>query len=177
MGDAAAFDILFSRHSGRVQAYIGRRLSDRGMAEDLVQDIFLKLHRSRHQYDKSLPFAPWLFAITRTVLLDHFKKSARKKEESVPPERLDALPANEISGPAAAKKSGGPAPVDLLLALPEAHRRAVSMRLLEDATFDEIAARLATSPANARQLFSRGIKKLRGLFGAGDKRPDGGEAE
>src|ERR1035437_9350881 len=77
-GDVAAFEALYRRHSGRVFAFLQRKTSPQS-ACDLLQEIFLKLHRSRHQYSIQYPFLPWLFAITRNALVD----SARLNESKI----------------------------------------------------------------------------------------------
>ena len=63
MGEVAAFDILFERHSGQVLGYLSRKLSSSKEAQDVLQDVFFKLHRSRHQYNspsfRSTSLAPF----------------------------------------------------------------------------------------------------------------------
>lgn len=156
MGNTAAFDILFHRHSARVFGFLFQRLSKKKEADDLLQEAFFKLHRSKHQYNSTLPFAPWLFSITRSVLLDYAKK--KNLEDPVDTQELDRVPSMKYE----------PVESDLgevLAVLPQAQRQAIQLRVYNEETFEEIAARLSTSPENARQLFSRGLKKLREKFG------------
>jgi DNA-directed RNA polymerase specialized sigma24 family protein len=53
LGNTIAFDILFQHNSGPVLGYLKRRISKDKQAQDILQDIFLKLHRSKHQYDRT----------------------------------------------------------------------------------------------------------------------------
>lgn len=156
LGSAAAFDILFQRHSPRVFGYLSKRLVQKKEAEDLLQEVFFKLHRSKHLYNSPLPFSPWMFSIARSVLLDFAKK--RNLEDPVDTSDFDQIPATD---PQAPKTDFS----ETLGALPQQQRQAVSLKVYDEQTFEEIAIRLSTSPENARQLVSRGIKKLRQAFG------------
>jgi RNA polymerase sigma-70 factor (ECF subfamily) len=160
LGSEAAFDILFQRHSSRVFAYLSKRLAKKKEAEDLLQEVFFKLHRSKHLYNATLPFSPWLFSITRSVLLDFAKK--RNLEDPVDAQEFDQIPAEaRLSEPNFGMK-------EALEVLPQAQREAISLRVYNEETFEEIAARLSTSPENVRQLVSRGLKKLRHVLGRKD---------
>lgn len=155
---AVAFEIIFKRYSGLVLGYLKKRLFISKDAQDLLQEVFFKLHRSRHQYDTTLPFSPWLFSITRSVWLDGIKKR-----------RID--PVNYFEGIEKISSSGqildaAIVGLDLtvLKELPLNQKEAVSLRVIDEATFEEIALKLSTSPENARQLVSRGLKKLKNLL-------------
>lgn len=157
MGDSLAFEILFTRHSGKICGYLTKKLFSERETQDLTQEVFFKLHRSRHLYDAHLPFLPWLFSITRSIHLDHVKK--KNLEDASPSELIEAVaPVSDtyVNEPATDKS--------FLNVLPVSQREAVSLRVYDDATFDEIATRLSTSPENARQLVSRGLKKLRTVW-------------
>jgi RNA polymerase sigma factor (sigma-70 family) len=157
MGNDLAFEILFHRHSGRVFGFLSKRLTKKKDADDLLQDVFLKLHRSKHLYNNTLPFSPWLFSITRSVLLDSVKK--KQLEDPTEPANFDLLQV---------EKNQAEQNYDLdkiITSLPPQQQQVVNMRIYDEQTFEEIADRLSTSPENARQLFSRGIKKLRELIG------------
>lgn len=69
-GEQAAFDQLYPRHKNRVREYLLKRLDDRAGAEDVIQAVFLKLHRSRDNYRDELPVFPWLFTVVPTPLID-----------------------------------------------------------------------------------------------------------
>lgn len=153
-----AFEILFKRHSGRVSGYLKKRLSNSKEAQDLVQEVFLKLHRSRHQYNSSLPFSPWLFSITRSVWLDGIKK--RKIEQITDNEILEKI----VAPSQMLENSSLELDISVLKELPVTQKEAVSLRVIDESTFEEIALKLSTSPENARQLVSRGLKKLKLLL-------------
>lgn len=155
-----AFQLIFERYAGRVLMFLSKRMQNGLVAEDLTQEVFFKLHRSKHLYNSTLPFSPWLFSIARSVMLDHFKR--RDLEDPAgDASNFDNFPTVTESIPSSGTS---PEPSLALGRLPEAQSEAIRLRVYENETFDEIALRLSTSPDNARQLFSRGIKKLRTLL-------------
>jgi RNA polymerase sigma factor (sigma-70 family) len=153
LGEAEAFEELYSRHAPKVLGFLRKRLSSDAQARDVFQATFLKLHKCRDRYDASFPFVPWLFTICRSELLDAVKKPHVARETLV-----ETLP-EPIPEVALETES-----VDLGL-LPQAQRDALEYRYTQDFSFDEIAKRLETSPVNARQLVSRALRTLRGLYG------------
>lgn len=154
-GADGAFDLLFSRYSTRVYGFLMNRLKKRDQADDVFQATFLKLHQSRERYDRNFPFAPWLFTVCKSVLVDHARKHLRNRED-----------ANEqILSETADEKTIEPASTVALESLPANQRTAIELRYQDNLPFEEIAAKLQTSPANVRQLVSRGLQKLRHFGG------------
>jgi RNA polymerase sigma-70 factor (ECF subfamily) len=155
-GSEDAFRLLFERHSGKVYGFLLARLKDRAQADDVFQNTFLKLHQTRTHYDPAFPFSPWLFTVCKSVMVDYIRKQKRVLE--------DELDENQIVVPDTVPNFA----IDLG-GLPQQQQQAIDLRFREDLDFDEIAKRLETSPANARQLLSRGIKRLRNLA-SGEKK-------
>lgn len=158
-GNILAFDVLYARYSSRIFGFLRKKLSGDKVAQDLTQEVFLKLHRSRHQYNYTLPFSPWIFSITRSIFLDYLKKD--NKEDAVDSESIESLMAQNQESVEVITESKE----ELLSGLPSRQKQVLSMRVYDEATFEEIAERLSTSPDNARQLFSRSLKTLRGIWG------------
>lgn len=161
-GSEEAFKALYFRHSGKVFGYLKSRSSSEQEATDFFQEVFVKIHRSKHLYNRSLPVLPWIFSVTHSVLIDGKRKVERKKE--VFNFDFEQLAASEGEG------EGRLASVTpLLKELPDNQQVALQMRYLDEKTFEEIAERLKTSPLNVRQIVSRGVKRLKGLVKEGDK--------
>lgn len=164
LGNALAFGTLLQRHSGRVLGYLRKRLSHSPqsdvLAEDLLQEVFFKLHRSRKLYDRNLKFLPWLFSIARSVLLDHLKKPHLEMLSN-----FDQLPevAVEVRGEDFVPIPGeqNPGLQQAIRSLPPQQQEALHLRFGDDLKFEEIARRLAIQPPNARQLVHRGLTALR----------------
>jgi RNA polymerase sigma factor (sigma-70 family) len=147
-GNENAFWELYGRYSGRVYGFLFARARNRTAVDDLFQTAFLKLHQSRHRYDPAFAFAPWIFTIVRNVWIDHLRRTAARREDEL---------SGELPAPAPAEQPTLPE----LKHLDERQREALKMRYGEDLSFDEISKRLKTSPANVRQIVSRGLKRLR----------------
>lgn len=161
-GDANAFATLYERHSKRVFAFLQKKVASES-ARELLQETFLKVHRSRHQYSTQYPFLPWLFAITRNVVIDYFRLNESKiARESV----------TDVTIPNEAVPAGTSWAPDLAFALknlPDNQRRAIELRYKCDWTFEQIADDMKTTPINIRQVISRGIKKMRSAFGGANE--------
>lgn len=157
-GDYSAFELIYSRHSDRVFEYLKKRTSFE-TAKDLLQEIFLKVHRSRNQYSPQYPFLPWLFAISRNVLFDFFRLNENRVSQASTTDLAYDLAAD-------LKSEVGSSALTLALAkLPEPQRRAIEFRYLGDWSFEKIAKEMEITPLNARQIVSRGVKKLRSKLG------------
>jgi RNA polymerase sigma-70 factor (ECF subfamily) len=155
-GHEEAFQVLYARHSANVYGFLSSKLHDRVLADDAFQATFLKLHQSRAKYDPALPFAPWMFTVCRSAMLDTLR--ARKRNT-----RLEDLNPVAVEN-AVAVTPAAATPLPDLKALPEIQRQAVELRYVHDLSFDDIAARLETTSANSRQLVSRAVKKLRKIM-------------
>lgn len=156
-GDEIAFTHLYSRYEGRVYGYLRKRLPDPQAAYDIFQASFLKLHRSKHQFNSSFMFAPWLFAVVRTALLDSYKD--RHNRIATIELKDETTPGLQVEVPVVSRHD--------LSSLSEPQRSAVQLRYFEELSFEEIAGRLETSPGNVRQLVSRGVRSLKALFAKG----------
>ncbi len=72
-GDTAAFERLYARHKGPTFRYFLRHTSDRAIADELHQDLWLKVVRARERYAASARFATWLYTLARHRLVDHWR--------------------------------------------------------------------------------------------------------
>lgn len=157
-GSVEAFEELYGRHKAKVYGYLGKRINNRFDRDEIQQNVFLKLHRSRHRYNSSLPFLPWLFTICRNVMIDFIRLKEAKEGKLIQDDGIiDGLSSAEN------EESGIDALLPAMSKLNEDQREAIRMRYGEDFSFEEIAKKLGTSAPNARQIISRAVKKIRGL--------------
>lgn len=160
LGSEQAFAVLYERHASKVLGYLRKRTGIDERAEELFQEVFVKMHKSKHLYNKSLPFLPWLFSVSRSVLIDSYRSRRRKLGEELVGD-FDHFPKQEAAS--------GLIDLDSHLAhLTDAQSAAVQLRYVDDKTFDEIATILGTSSVNARKLISRGVARLRELVFEGE---------
>ena len=73
-GDVAAYETLYHRYRNRILTFVFRYVGDREMAEDLTQEVFLKLYRSPRSFDPRNRFMTWLFTVARNLSIDHLRK-------------------------------------------------------------------------------------------------------
>ena len=72
-GDAMAFERLYARHKGPTYRYFLRHTSDRGAADELHQDVWLKVVAARERYVAAARFTTWLYTLARHRLVDHWR--------------------------------------------------------------------------------------------------------
>jgi RNA polymerase sigma-70 factor (ECF subfamily) len=160
-GDVEAFEILYVRHSGKVFDFLQKKTGPQN-ARDLLQETFLKFHRSRHQYSVQYPFLPWLFAITRNVFVDF----VRLNETKVAKASVDTESPLVSHEP---EPTWSDELAHALKVLPPNQRRAIELRYLSEWTFEKIAREMKTTPINARQMISRSLKKIRSGLGGSNE--------
>eukprot|EP00746_Dinoflagellata_sp_MGD_P116334 gnl/MRDRNA2_/MRDRNA2_52196_c0_seq1.p1 gnl/MRDRNA2_/MRDRNA2_52196_c0~~gnl/MRDRNA2_/MRDRNA2_52196_c0_seq1.p1 ORF type:complete len:197 (+),score=16.22 gnl/MRDRNA2_/MRDRNA2_52196_c0_seq1:151-741(+) len=78
-GNEAALEVLISRHKDRVFSYILNLVKDRQLAEDIFQDVFIKVINTikRGKYNEEGKFLPWVMRISHNLVIDHFRKEKR----------------------------------------------------------------------------------------------------
>lgn len=91
-GDAAAFEILYSRHKGPVYRYVLRQCHEKETANDLFQDIWVKLIKYHGGYEVKAKFSTWLYTIARHRIIDYYRQSGNRayEVEDIIPETLSA---------------------------------------------------------------------------------------
>ncbi len=155
-GSESAFQVLYTRHSSKIYGFLKSRILRAEKTADIYQEVFIKIHRSKHLYNKSLPVLPWLFTVTKSVMIDEIRKD--KKSKLIDDDKdLDQI-LGEIFESSVISDT-----VLLIQKLPDSQKIALQMRYVDDKTFEEISETLKTSPENVRQIISRGIKRLKDL--------------
>lgn len=161
-GRLDAFDGVHAALAGRIRGYLLSLCRDPSLADDLVQETFMQLHRSRRTYEPGRPVTPWVFAIARHVFLMQRRSAGRRRrfEETLAAEtsRADRRRDDE------AALADNDALRRALRAVPPDQRRAVLMHHVEGRSFAEIAARLGVRVNAAKTRAFRGMKQMRKLL-------------
>lgn len=76
-GDAAAFELLYSRHNDALYRYCLRLSSDRDTASDLFQEVWWRIIRSRHRYRPTARFTTYLYRVAHNAFIDHLRRNKR----------------------------------------------------------------------------------------------------
>ena len=153
-GSMAAFEALYASLAPALLAYLTALARDRTMAQDLLQETFLQIHRSRRAYRPGLPVRPWAFTIARHVwLMDCRQRRRRPRPDGDLPEL--PVPA-EVE--ALAERDGLRRALEAML--PD-RREAVLLHHVWGFSFAEIGQMLGIRPEAAKLRSSRGMGDLR----------------
>jgi RNA polymerase sigma-70 factor (ECF subfamily) len=173
-GDDEAFKELMARYHSRVFGTFLRRLGDRHEAEDLTQDVFLRLYRARNRYQPRARFATWLYHITRNVARNALRSRRRllcrpvflnrEEDDRVLNCRL-IDPGEEPSCPVERSELAGTVRA-AVSALGERQRTALELHQFHDLTYAQVAAKLDVTPEAAKSLLYRARSQLRTILGA-----------
>jgi len=158
-GSYDAFSLLYKRHQGRVMGYLVTKVNNLDEAEDIFQEVFSKLHKSRNKYCDDFPFLPWFFTLIKHVLIDYMRKDKRKNSQTILSQETVDRAMDERTGEWDVFEA-----VSEIHSLSEAQQQIIAMRFDEGLTFTEIADSLGISQVNARKIISRAMAKLRKLI-------------
>lgn len=153
-GDEAAFTELLALHAPSVYRYTRRYTGNSAHADDLTQEVFVKVWRTIATFDTSRPFRPWLFAVAKNVCIDWLRK-----------ERVGTvLPFEEGFEPAVAAKMAESADANTALARLEAIDRTIVTMRIEGWEFKEIGKRLEKPLNTVKSRYRRALKSLQKFF-------------
>ena len=174
-GDERAFDALFERWAGRVLRFVERMVGEASVAEDLVQETFVRVWRARERYQPEARFSTWLFTIAGNAA----RNELRRPFHRAPHDRVDDA---EEGAPLVLAADDPPADVVVdarrtghgleaaLAELPERQREALWLRAVEGLSYAEVAEALATSEKSVKALIHRARVALSREAGRGGVR-------
>jgi RNA polymerase sigma factor (sigma-70 family) len=180
-GDQSAWDQIVKQYWRKVFNVAYKFVGKHDEAEDLAQDIFLKIFKSLDTFDRRANFQTWLISVSRNLCIDHYR-SVRKERETIDRD-VDAgqlTPASHEASPMAALEQRDRVALlrQALAALPDTLRTAVLMRDIQELSYQEIADTLRLPEGTVKSRINRGrtelarqIRKLRGQ----DYSPGGSE--
>jgi len=158
-GGIEAFDALYEALASRIRRYLLSLCRDAALADDLTQETFLQMHRSRRTYEPGRPVTPWVFAIARHVYLIQRRATARRLrfEEMVAADTRS----NETMHDAARALTDADQVRHALRDVPADQREALLMHHVHGWSFVEIAARLGIRVNAAKTRAFRGMRRMR----------------
>jgi RNA polymerase sigma-70 factor (ECF subfamily) len=159
-GDHAAFRFLFEKYGRAMVAFCHRFVRDSARAEDLAQDVFLKLHASAGAYRPTARFKTYLYRIATNHCLNELRRgeyaAARSRERDPEGDDLDQLPGGEATPEQHATAAAlGRAVERLLASLPDKQRAAFVLCRFEGLSYEEIGEALGTSVSAVKSLVHR----------------------
>jgi len=170
-GDEQSFELLLRKYRTPLVNFLYRMVRDRAVAEDLAQEVFLRVYRARQEYAPSAKFTTWMFRIATNLALNSVRDNRHRKlevsmdqsvvageDEQRPMEVPDRAPSVEQEMVARCR-------ADMILkaihSLPEKQRAAVLMHKYQELDYDEIARVLECSESALKSLLFRAYETLR----------------
>jgi RNA polymerase sigma-70 factor, ECF subfamily len=169
-GDVRAFERLVARHEKPVWNFIRRFVRDPTTAEDLLQEVFLRVVKSADEWRGSAKFSTWLYTIARNLTVDHARRAVHRDATSLDgPERSNADTSlhDRIASVAPAADSlvadrQTKARIDEAIArLPAEQREVFLMREVMEMPFAEIATAVGASEPTVKSRMRYALEKLR----------------
>ena len=158
-GDAGAFDTLYARHKGALYRFVLRSVRERGLAEELYQEIWMRVIEARARYTVQAKFTTWLYTIAHHRLTDHWRKRGLKLVE-LEDHDAPAPPADEPEARAEGRQ-GLQRFAAALAALPEAQREAFLLHEESGMSVAEIAAATGVGEEAAKSRVRYALARLR----------------
>jgi RNA polymerase sigma-70 factor, ECF subfamily len=169
-GDRTAFTELVSKYQQPVMNFIFRTLRDENEAEDLAQNVFVQVWKSRVRYQRTAKFSTWLFTIARNLCLNELRRRSRHPAESIEEAHVEhedqprqqyedkshiAAPERLLHGELAQKIE------EALAGLPENQRTAILLCRQDELSYEEISEVLDCSLSATKSLIHRGREALK----------------
>ena len=162
-GDSAAFDGIVYRYQQPVQNFLRRYLRDRDRMEDLTQEVFIRVYKSRERYQPTAKLRTWLFTIATRLALNEIRSIRRKRRVfSEVPFRAAEDYREEAPAAQVEEKELGKIIDRLIEELPPNQKAAILLSQLQKLSYKEIAEVLDMSVMAVKSLLMRGREILRG---------------
>lgn len=163
-GDSRALTLLVERHHAPLLGYLYRLTGgDRPLAEDLVQETFLRTIRNIRQYHPAQRFKPWLYAIATNLARDHFKRADTRRTDPIQTGTL-SLPDPNQPEPTFLAHDDARQVIAALAHLPDLQRETILLRYYQDLTLAEIAETLNIPVGTVKSRLSIGLNRLKDLL-------------
>jgi len=170
-GDEAAFDYLLQKYRRPMMNFMYRMARNPAVAEELAQEVFLRIYRSREKYEASAKFTTWLYRIATNLAVNHARDTRHERSENT----VSLDEPDEYTGVAMDVPDGSLSAEEMLVrrerlsairqrveALPERQRIAVVMHKYHQMDYREISLVLKLSESATKSLLFRAYETLRG---------------
>jgi RNA polymerase sigma-70 factor (ECF subfamily) len=170
-GDATAFEALYGRWRDRLYRYLGHQARD--VADELFQDVWLRVVKARAQYEVAAKFSTWLFRIAHNRLMDHYRARGRgivklfdtPLEEDAPAAADPPAPAWETPPAMLDRRRAAQRILDCLETLPPPQREAFLLAEESGMSLQEIARASGVGRETAKSRLRYALERLRRCLG------------
>ncbi|XZE43345.1 RNA polymerase sigma factor [Pirellulaceae bacterium SH467] len=173
--DAVAFEMLIDRHQGKIIRFMLGWVSNPQQAEDLAQDVFLRVFKARKTYSPTAKFTTWLYRIAHNIASNHLRDSAHRKEyqlskgadtstSGVMLENMAVAPSGFQPTRSMESNERSNIVLQALQALGERQRTAIMLSKFEGMSYQEISDTMGMSVQAVKSLLSRARVNLKNLL-------------
>lgn len=156
-GDLQSFDVLYRRHAAAVLTFISRLIKDYEHAEDLTQNVFMRLFIKRRSLDSSTVLKKWLFVCARNEAIDYLRS---KWASDVIHDRCEDIQAPDMEE-ALIRRNEAEAMTSVIASLPEKRAQVVKMSKIMDVSNKDIAEEMGISVRTVEKHLELGMRDLR----------------
>lgn len=166
-GDGASFAVLLDKHRSPVIHFLYRMVQNQAVAEELAQEVFLRVYRSRATYEPTAKFTTWLFRIATHLALNALRDGKHERVQERLDEVSDDMPVRQVADhrPSVEQSMVYQAKLEevrqAVAALPDKQRAAVLMHKYEEMEYSQIAKVLNCSESAVKSLLFRAYETLR----------------
>jgi RNA polymerase sigma-70 factor (ECF subfamily) len=161
-GDHAAYERFLTEASVVLRRFLIRRMKNPEIAEDVLQDALLAIHKARHTYLPGRPVGPWMYAITNHRMMDFYRW--HRKVEAV-----EVMLAEDVHDRSDEENTRGRSIREALRGLPEKQRQVIKMLKVQGLSVKEVAVLTGMSESSVKVTAFRGYEAVRKIFGVTKK--------
>ena len=154
---------VWKEFNHRLKSFILKRVQDESDAEDILQEVFIKIHSHIHTLRDQDRLAAWLYGITRNAIADHYR--GQREVITVPADVLEGNPAEPVAPQV--EEDMGSCLRPLIDLMPEKYGQAIVLTELEGLSQTAMAEKLELSISGAKSRVQRGREKIREMLAAG----------
>lgn len=147
----------WSRIEDGLRSFVSRKTRDASIADDIVQEVYVRAHDRLSQLTDASKLEPWLYRIATNLVFDHFRSKARESRVTPPDASSEDNTLTECAAHCVA---------ETLNDLPEKYREALQLAEMEDLAQVDLAGKLGISYSGAKSRVQRGREMLRELVDA-----------
>lgn len=158
-GDLQQASVLFDRYHKRIFNFLARMALDRELAEDLTQNVFLRVIKYKSSYREGNRFQSWIYQVARNVFSDHYQSQKNRRSGLVDVEKMSDKMADD--GDNQEQDEREKILHQSMAMLSEEQRELLVLTRFQQMKYEEVAAIMETSVANIKVKVHRAIAKLR----------------
>ncbi|MEO8471981.1 MAG: sigma-70 family RNA polymerase sigma factor [Chryseolinea sp.] len=158
-GDLQQASLLFERYNKRIFNFLSRMTMDRALAEDLTQNVFLRLIKYRNSYREGAKFQPWIYQVARNIFSDHYQVHKNKFSDFIDVEKVQdyMIDSNESQLMDEREKLLHKS----MTKLEADQRELLVLTRFQNMKYEEVAVIMNTTVANIKVKVHRAVAKLR----------------